>query len=388
MALSYPRILISTGEHSGDRFGARLAHMLREIRPDVRLTGLGGPQMRAAGVRLLADTAGHAGMGVLYPLLHLATWARVFRRCIREFNREPPDILVPIDNPGFNLKVARAAYERKIPVCYYVSPQVWAWRPGRIHGIARLVTRMMVILPFEKALYDRIGVDCEHVGHPLLDYMPENRLDDKFSGALCRESRTVVGILPGSRCQEILHTFPIVCDAAVLVRRRLPDTVFHVAAATAEHVPKIEEILQAKGLTAAVHLDRTPEIMKGSRICLAVSGTATLETAYYRTPMVVVYRTNRLAKPLARRFLQVPPISLVNIIGGREVVPEFLKFNDDPRPVADAALNLLTDPAAWERCRAGLEEVMNAMGPAGSTRRAAQAVLACMDSGRRSGGSE
>lgn len=379
--LSYPRIFISAGERSGDRFGARLARALREIEPDVRLSGLGGPLMQEAGVRLAADTVGHAGMGLCHTLRHAAKWSRAFRRCVSEFNRERPDILVPIDNPEFNLKLAALARERRVPVCYYVSPQVWAWRPRRIRKIAQRVTRMMVILPFEKPLYDRLGVDCRYVGHPLLDYLSEADMDEEFLGALDAEKGTVVGILPGSREQEIRHTFPILCDTALLIRERLPETVFHVAAADSQHVPTLRRILDSKGLAAGLHAGRTAEIMKGSRICLVVSGTATLETAYFRTPMVIVYRTGagRWAKCPTRLLLNVEHIGLVNVIGGREVAPEFLKFDDDPRPVADSAVKLLTDSTAWEGCRAGLDEVMRAMGPAGSSARAAEAVMDCLE---------
>ena len=379
MALSYPRILISAGEHSGDMFGARLALALKQLRPDARICGLGGPQMRKAGVRILADTAGHAGMGLLYPLLHLADWACVYRRCIHEFNREPPDVFVPIDNPGFNMRLANLAWGRRMPVCYYVSPQIWAWRSGRIHKIAKLVSRMMVILPFEKALYDSVGVDCTFVGHPLLDYMAERVLHHDTLADLGRNGHNVVGIFPGSRRQEVLHTFPLLCDAAAHIREQRPDTVFHVAAATQDHVPMIQKIVQARNLPLTTHVGRTPEIMKASRLCLAVSGTATLETAYYNTPMVVVYRTARLARHIARRLLQVPHICLVNIIGKREVVPEFLMFDDNVQPIADAALNLLNDTEAWNRCRDGLQEVIATMGPGDTSKRAAQSVLQCAE---------
>ena len=249
--VSYPRIFIAAGEHSGDRFGASLAEALRRLSPDVRLTGVGGPRMAAAGVRVVADTVGHSGMGLLSAFGNAQRWVRVFRNCIREFNREPPDILVPVDNPGFNLRLAGHARARKIPVCYYVSPQVWAWMPHRIHRIARLVTRMMTILPFEKALYDPLGVDCRYVGHPVLDYMAPAVMDsavrEKYVGSLGARGKTVVGLLPGSRSQEIRHTFPILCDAAAILRRRNPDILFlgrrHVrgtSARPAKH-PRLQE---------------------------------------------------------------------------------------------------------------------------------------------------
>ena len=376
--VSYPRVFISAGERSGDRFGSQLARALRELRPDVRLTGLGGPLMAEAGVKVVGDTVGHAGMGLVNSLRHLGKWTSVFRRAVREFNRESPDVVVPIDNPGFNLRLSRLAREREIPVCYYVSPQVWAWLPGRIRRIARRVTRMMVLLPFEKPLYDRAGVDCVYVGHPLLDYQAEAAVDENLVASLGGPDGHVVGLLPGSRRQEVLHTFPIICEAARRIRARRPDTTFHVAAASPGDLPIIRDVLASSGLAAEVHVGRTADVMKGSRICLVVSGTATLETAYYRTPMVVVYRTNRWARIPARCVLNVRHICLVNIIAGREVVREFLKFDDDARPVADAALNLLSDDNAWEKCRRDLDEVMQALGPSGSCARAAAAVLDCL----------
>ena len=376
--LSYPRIFISAGEHSGDRFGEGLARALAERIPDVRLSGLGGPRMSDAGVRIVADTVRHAGMGFRHTLRHAANWSHAYRMAVGEFNREAPDVIVPIDNPEFNLKLAALAKERKLPVCYYVSPQVWAWRPRRIRKIARRVTRMMVILPFEKPLYDKLGVDCRYVGHPMLDYLAATPPDEAFiAESLSASGGNVVGILPGSREQEIRHTFPILCDAALLIRERLPKIVFHVAAADKEHLPILRGIIESRKLDAQIHLGRTSEIIKASRICLIVSGTATLETAFFRTPMVVAYRAGagRWARPLANFLLNVEHICLVNIIAGREVVKEFLKFETDPRPIADAALNLLTDTAAWEQCRTALDEVMNSLGPPGASIRAAETVM-------------
>jgi len=382
--VSYPRIFIAAGEHSGDRFGASLAEALRRIEPDARLAGAGGPRMAAAGVRIVADTVGHSGMGIRYTFGNAARWAGVFRRCIREFNHERPDILVPVDNPGFNLRLAAHARERGIPVCYYVSPQVWAWRPGRIRRIAQRVTRMMTILPFEKPLYDRLGVDCRYVGHPALDYLAPDLMDAsaraRYVEALGDAGRVRIGILPGSRSQEIRHTFPILCDAAAMVRGKFPEALFLVAAASEKHLREIGEILAAKRLPAVVRLGQTPQIMQVSRLCLVVSGTATLETAWFRTPMIVAYRTSAWARFVAPRLLRVQHICLVNILAGREVVPEFLKFDDDARPAGEAALKLLGDPGAWDRCRAGLDEVIRSLGPPGASARAASAVLDCLES--------
>ncbi len=370
---SYPRVFIAAGERSGDQFGATLAEALRARDPDVRLTGLGGPRMAAAGVHLIGDTVSHAGMGFFYTLLRFGHWASLFRRSVAEFHREAPDVLVPVDNPGFNLRLAAHARRRRIPVCYYVSPQVWAWRPRRIRRIGRCVDRMMTLFSFEKPLYDAIGVDCRCVGHPLLDYMPARQAAPGFLSALA--STETVGLLPGSRDQEVKHCFPILCAAAAALRRARPGLRFHVAAASSEHLLRIRAILARHDLPAEVHVGRTDEIMKASRLCLVVSGTATLETAWHRTPMVVVYRVGAWARPFAHRLLHVKHISLVNILAGREVVPEHLLFNDDARPVAQSALRLLESPEALDRCRRDLDGVLSALGPPGAGTRAAQAVL-------------
>lgn len=381
--LSYPRIFISAGERSGDRFGASLASAILDIEPDARLIGVGGPQMAAAGVRMLADTVVHASMGFKYVFSSMNDWLRVFRRSIRQFNGETPDIFVPIDNPGFNLRFAEHVRQRGVPVCYYVSPQVWAWRPHRIHRIGRLVDRMMTILPFEKSLYDDIGVDCRYVGHPLLDYLSDmNMAQDakqRFLKALGVLARNIVGLLPGSRLQEIRHTFPLICDAALTIQRAQPDARFLVAAAAADHLPKIQEVLGSRGLNARILVGKTAEIMQSSRVCLVVSGTAALETAYFRTPMVVVYRAGSWMKHLAPRMLKVKHISLVNILAGKEIAPEFVKFDDDPRGIGEAALKLLTDDSAWSQCRSGIDDVIRSLGPTGTSRRAAEAVLDCLN---------
>jgi len=380
--LQYPRIFLSAGEHSGDVLGAGLAGALMRLAPDARLSGVGGPRMAAAGVNILADTTAHAGMGILYVARHMGDWARVYRLCASAFNREPPDVIVPIDNPAFNLGkgpfdgICGLARKRRIPVCYYVSPQIWAWWPWRIRRIVRRVDRMMVILPFEKALYERQGVDCIHVGHPMLDYLASPPLDGSLVADLRSGPQPAIGLLPGSRRQEILHTFPIICRAARLISEALPRARFSVAAAAPEHVLEIRRVLGESGLAAEIYLSRTREIMAASRLCLVVSGTATLETAYYRTPMVIVYRTAGWHRFFVRYFLDVRHIGLVNIVAGdSDAVPEFLKFDDDPAPVASAALRLLHDEREWSACRERLDGVVRALGEPGGFERAARAVL-------------
>jgi lipid-A-disaccharide synthase len=234
---------------------------------------------------------------------------------------------------------------------------------------------MMTILPFEKELYDNFGVDCRYVGHPALDYLTAYELDNDFMQRMQAGGNCVVGLLPGSRLQEVHRTFDIICGAASHIRKAIPEAQFHVAAVAAEHRAAIREVLEHRGVRAEAHVGKTQEIMKASRVCLVCSGTATLETAFRRTPMVIVYRTSSWHRFIVPFFLNVKHIGLVNIVGGGEVAPEFLKFDDNPTPVADAALKLLRAGEEWQACRDRIDAAMATLGPPGSFDRAAAAVL-------------
>lgn len=368
-------IFLSVGETSGDLFAADVAAALRERRPGVRLHGLGGPRMAAQGVRLLADPTGHAVMGVLRAFQEANYYAGLYRRCVRFLNASPPNVLVPVDNPGFNLRLAELFRKRGVPVAYYVSPQVWAWRKGRIRRIRRAVDRMMCIFPFEKALYDAAGCDAAYVGHPAMDYLSRARFDAEAEALVRNLGEPAVGLLPGSRAQEVRQVFPVIAGAAALVQREIPSARFAVGCAEAAHEREARAILRAKGVQGAAFLTgKAWEIMRASRCCIAASGTATLELAYFGRPMVIVYRAPRFAEPFARRLLR-SRIGIVNVVAGEEASPEFLMFRDDPRPAAQAALNLLQDESAFERQREALARVMAKVGPPGTAGRAAEAIL-------------
>ena len=333
--------------------------------------------MAAAGVECHINLMKHATMGFAEVVRRIGTYAKLLRQTEAILAREKPDAVVLIDNPGFNLRVAAAAKRRGMKVVYYVSPQVWAWYSSRIRRIARLVDKMLVILPFEAELYRRHGVDCEFVGHPLLDYLSETRLDEKKLEELAGQGRgRVVGLLPGSRQREVTKVFPLIARAAAELKTRVPDVTFSVACAHESHVASVGRIMRAAGVEGNVYHDRTFEIMKASRVCIAVSGTATLELCYFGTPMVVVYRAPAAAKPLASLMLKTRHISLVNVLAGREVAPEFFMFGDAHRPIAMAAGRLLTNESRWEECRAELRRVIEKLGSPGASDRAAAAVLA------------
>lgn len=394
------KIFLAAGEVSGDRYGALLVGELRRLAPTARISGIGGPRMAAAGMCCHLDMTAHATVGVAGAVANLPTFAALYRAAIRHLTAERPHVFVPIDNPGFNLRLVHRARELAIPVCYYVSPQVWAWGGWRLRQIAAVVNRVLVILPFEEELYSKVGVDARYVGHPMLDYLATASLDHACIERLRSWAGTanvgegeaggktdscpqgsrplLVGLMPGSRAREVSRVFVPIARAAAIVARRKPTICFAVACAQKEHVEVVRHILEKAGMPLArceILAGRTFEVMAASDICVAVSGTVTLELAFFRCPTVIVYRTGALGRPLRRLLIRTRHIGLPNIIAGREITPEFLLFDDDPTPVARAALALLEDPVRHAACRAGLEAVMRQLGGPGASARAAQAVL-------------
>ena len=381
----HPRIFLAAGEASGDRYGGMLIDRLRTLSPGARITGVGGPCMTNAGMICYHDMMSLATMGLANVFANFGAFARAYRSTIIHVLRDRPHVLVPIDNPGFNLRVAGYARQLGIPVCYYVSPQVWAWGGWRIGKICRTIDRVLTILPFEPRLYEERGVPADYVGHPMLDYMDIAELDVRCVQALSAGDGPLVGLLPGSRLKEVTGVFAPIARAAADLRRSMPSVRFAVACAREDHLPLARRVLDEAGLGDGVELlaGRTFEIMKASRICIAVSGTATLELTWFRRPMVIVYRSNRWGKVVKRLVLKVDHIGLPNIIAGREIVPEHFLFDDDHTPVTRSALALLGDEGRWQRARADLDAVMEQLGAPGATRRAAAAVLRMAQERRR-----
>ena len=373
-----PEIFISAGEESGDRYAGQLIAELRAREPNLRVSGLGGGEMANADLDWFEDVVQYAAMGVVNVVRNFPAFARVFRLAVSRFTASRPSVFVPIDNPGLNLRLCSAARQRRIPVAYYVSPQVWAWLPHRIHRIARSVDQMLAILPFEQPLYRELDVPCTFVGHPLIDYLGALRMDAAVLTRLTAPDGPLVGLLPGSRRQEVLRSFPIIVKAAERIAQQNPGTRFAVGCARQAHAEMAKAMLRDADVKAPVLVGRTAEIMQASRVCLVCSGTATLELAYFRTPMVVVYRVPRIGRALCRRLIRTPHIGLVNIVAGEEAVPEFLMFSDEHEAIADRALEFLTRDDAWAACRDRLNAVMARLGGPGASARAAEAVLAAV----------
>jgi lipid-A-disaccharide synthase len=373
-----PRIFIVTGEASGDVHGANLARALKALDPGVSILGVGGARMRAAGVELVPDIGHLDFMGLIGPAALRTLWKRV-RTIRRLLKTESFDAVVLIDNPGLNFHFARIAKRIGLHVIYYITPQVWAWRPGRMRWMQRRVDHAIVILPFEEELYRRAGVSCTFVGHPLLDEVaPSYDRDELRKRFGLDSSAPVVGLLPGSREGEVRALFPAMLQAAANIAGRHPGAQFIVAQA-----PSIAGDLLGNssagggaGVTVRVVQDQASEVMAVSDALLVASGTSTLQAAVIGTPMVLTYRTSWLTCWLARRLIRIPWIGLVNIVAGRSVVPELIQQDATPERMSEEASRLLADGEAARRMKMELRKVREALGSPGASRRAAAVVLA------------
>lgn len=364
-----PRIFLSAGEPSGDLHGARVAEALRRRWPAVELYGLGGDRLAAAGVQLLAHVDQLAVMGFVEVLRHLPFFFRLMRRVQDEMRRRRPDLVIPIDYPGFNLRLARHARRVGVPVLYYIAPQVWAWHRSRMQRLAETTDRLAVILPFEEELFRRAGARAHFVGHPLADLPPptEPRADFLARIGVVPE-RPVLALFPGSRPQEVGRHLGVFVAASAHVRERLPDVQPVIAASSA--VP-------AAAYDAAA-LPRTTDgwaLLHHARAALVKSGTSTLQAALAGTPLVVTYRVHPATFRLAQRLVRVPHVGLVNLVAGERIAPELLQDEATPLRLAAALLPLLDADSSERRAALrGLERVRLALASCDPARTVADRV--------------
>jgi len=369
------RILIVTGEASGDLHGAHLAKAIMALDPTAQLVGIGGPAMRAAGVNLVPgvpqlDVMGLIGLSAIRAVIQRV---RAIRRVLKA---EAWDLVVLIDHPGLNFHFARVAKAAGRRVLYYIAPQVWAWRPGRMKWIQRRVDHVVVILPFEPELYRRAGVRCTFVGHPLLDMVAPHYDRAKLRGELgLEESARVVGLLPGSRVSEVEMLLPLLLKAAAQLVVAEPGTQFIVAQASSIDDNLIQTLLQHSPVPVRVVHDQASEVMALSDVLLIASGTATLQAAVVGTPMVLLYKTSPVTYRLARWLINVKWIGLVNLVANRLIVPELIQDEATAERLCQEVLHLLRDPSAYNDMKEGLRQVRQSLGEPGASSRAAQVAL-------------
>jgi lipid-A-disaccharide synthase len=358
-------LMIIAGEASADAHGAGLVRALRRRQPDLVCFGVGGPALHAAGVEILVDAASLAVVGITEVAVKFRALAGALGRVRRALARRRPALLVLIDLPDFNLMVAATARRLGIPVLYYISPQIWAWRPGRIRKIARRVDHMAVILPFEAPLYRRYGVPVTFVGHPLMDAAPPP--------GVVPPGPPRVGLLPGSRDREIERHLPEMLAAVRRVARRRPDVRWTVSIAPGVDPAFVHRIIAAAdaGVSLETVAGGARGILAESTLVVAASGTVTLEAALAGTPTVIVYKVSPLSYRLGRALIRVPFIGLANLIAEAPVVPELIQDEVTGENIAGHVLSLLEDPARRQAMRAALARVRLRLGPPGAGERTA-----------------
>ena len=369
-------VMIVAGEASGDVHGAALCTAIRRLSPDTRVLGMGGDRMRAAGAELLADVSRRAGVGSTEVVSKIPGLYRVYRRLRATLEREPPSVLVLIDFPEFNLRLARVARRLGVPVVYFVPPQIWAWRGGRIKTIRRLVSLVLAVFPFERALYADAGVSAEFVGHPVVDALAGAPSRAEARHALGLDDGTlVIGLLPGSRHGEAARMLPLMTATAGRLLTRWPKARFVVAQAVTLEDDFVAQVLNGAPAIRVVR-DATHAVMRAADLLVVTSGTATLEAALLGTPMIVCYRVSWLSELMAHLLVRVPWINLVNLTLGRAVVPEFrLHHEVTVDRLAAEVERLVDDPAARDTQRAAFDELHVQLGEPGVSMRAAQLVL-------------
>jgi lipid-A-disaccharide synthase len=373
------KFLIVAGEASADMYGAEVVRAIRRKFDDAQFYGLGGPRMRNAGVELEGDISKTAVVGPFEALSSFGHLYSIFRRLAERVETESPNAAILIDFPDFNLRLAKRIKNARVPIVYYIGPQVWGWREGRVKQIHDLVDKMLVILPFEEQIYRKAGVAADFVGHPLVDMVRATKSKEEF----CEDhgidpKRSLVALLPGSRRKEVQYILPTLCEAAGLILAKKPETQFILPLAPGLDRRYVQEMI--RGVSIKIVIDDTYNAIRYARAAIVKSGTATLETALLGTPEVIVYRISRATWTLGKFLLKIRLFGLVNIILGEEVVPELFQDKMTPQTVSETALRLMDDVWIQSRIRANYEKLRRQLGSGNVAERVADAVAKLVNS--------
>jgi len=378
--------MISCGEPSGDLYAGALASEILRVAPGTLITGFGSERLRAAGASLVRDFRGVSVTGLTEALAVIPRSWQNYRALVRAAADDPPDVFVPIDFPDFNFFLARALHARGVPIVYYISPQLWAWRRGRLKTMKRVADRVLVIFPFEQAFYEKAGVPATFVGHPLLELAALAEPRDAFLRRHGLDpSRPLVAMLPGSRRNELRTILPDLVRTAGEIAAGVPSAQFIIARA-----PHLDDELFAPLSDWPTNAARpvtvegaTDAVLASADVAVLASGTVTVQAALHGCPMVVVYRVAPITYRLGKPLLRVDTYAMANLVAGRRVVPELIQDAFTPRAAATEALRVLTDPAHAARVKADLAGVRAKLGMPGASRRAAEAVLAVAYASRK-----
>jgi lipid-A-disaccharide synthase len=367
-------VTILAGEASGDQHGAKLVSAMQKKTPSLFFCGMGGEALKRAGVRIVVEASKLAVVGITEVFVKIPAILKGMAKIKKLFISLKPDLLILIDFPDFNLHIAAAAKKLDIPVLYYISPQIWAWRQGRAKRISQLVDHMAVILPFEQRFYKEYDVPVTFVGHPLLD------TDLPPAEAVLKAEPnfpTVIGLLPGSRDIEIIRHLPVMLDSADILTERLEQVTFIVSHAPSVEHKRIQAVIEGHHLRAKVEVisGGVEKVLERCDAIVAASGTVTLQAAIYGTPMVIIYKVSPLSAWLGKILIRVPNIGLVNLVAGRELVPELLQENATGDNIACAIQKMLKDEEEYYHLKHQLIALRGLLGGGGASERVADIAL-------------
>ena len=376
-------VMIVAGEASGDMYGARVVEEAHRLDSSVRFFGIGGAAMRRAGVETLVDSKEMAVMGLFEIVSHFDVIYRAFKLLKSRLLNEKPDLLILIDYPGFNLRLAAVAKRAGVKVFYYITPQVWAWHSSRARKIARLVDHAAVILPFEAPFFEQVGLPVTFVGHPLLEMaLPSMTIEAAQKEFGLDHNLRTVGLFPGSRKREIDSLLSVMLESAKLLQERFPDLQFILPLASSIDRGAVDRKVSESGVAVTVVEGKNYDVMQTCDVIIAASGTVTMEIALFGIPMVIVYKASPLTFAIGIRLLNVDHVGICNIVAGERIVPELLQDDANPLRIADELTKMLADSHYANSIRHKLLKVRSLLGDSGASRRVARLAMDIMEQGK------
>ncbi len=375
------KILIVTGEASGDLHGAELLTDLKKKLPDAEFFGVGGAKMASAGAKIVYPIGDLAIIGVSQVLLQLGKIKRLFTLLTNKLKEIKPDLVILIDYPGFNLRFAKIVKRHNIPIVYYISPQVWAWGGFRIHEIRRNINKMLVLFKFEETLYKKHKVNAEFVGHPLVDAVRPTNISRKLKNEFGLTNEKIITLLPGSRKSEIKNLLPAMLRGFEKIHSKIKNSRLLIAKYKELPAELYSEILKDFKIPYKLIDGRTYDCVEMADLVIAASGTATLETAILEKPMIITYKVSPLTGIFFLIFVRIPNIGLVNIVSGKKIMPELLQYRATGGRIAKEGIDILTNAPRYKKMKDGLRRVREILGPVGASERAAGAIVKFLEDG-------
>jgi len=370
------KIFIVAGEVSGDIHAASLIKQLKAMNPSLSFMGLGGKHMQEEGVELFFDLTKLAVVGFTEVLRNIFLFRKIFYDFINKAEQEKPDAIILVDNPGFNLRLAKELKKRGFKIIYYISPQIWAWGEKRIDAIKETVDKMIVLFDFEKDIYQKKGIGVEFVGHPLLDRANQTLTKDDFFKALSIKNKNpIISLLPGSRNNEVKKILPIMLKSAELIYKEFPQAQFLILSSSNVDTKAYHSLMKKSFLPIKITDQQHYNAIANSNLALVASGTATLEAAIFKIPMIIVYKVTFLTWAYAKSLIKIPYIGLVNVVARKQIVPEFIQFRARPKLISKEAIELLKNREKYDNLQKELSQIKTHLGSPGASRRAAQTIL-------------